>query len=61
MQAGLESKANQKKPTKKYQELYIHGKLMCDSIWKHKKIYELPAEAINRGLHHTHYKNLTPQ
>jgi hypothetical protein len=38
MQAGLESKANQKKPAKKYQELYIHGKLMCDIIRKHKNL-----------------------
>ena len=39
---------------------------MCDIIWeqkKKKKIYELPAEAeaINRGLHYTNHKNLTPQ
>lgn len=60
MQAGLESEANQK-PTKKYQELYIHSKLTCDAIWKHTKIYELAAEAINRGLCHTNYKNLTTQ
>ena len=38
---------------------------MCDIIWKQKKkkkkICELPAEAINRGLHYTNHKNLTRQ
>lgn len=32
-------------------------------LFESKKIYVLPAEAeaINRGLHHTNHKNLTPQ
>lgn len=32
MQADLESKANKIKANKKYQELYIHGKLTYDII-----------------------------
>lgn len=42
-----------KEANKKYQDLYIHGKLMCD-ITESIKICELPeAEAIYRRLHYT--------
>lgn len=62
MQAGLEGRANQKKPPKRIKNgTSMAGERVMSS--ESIQVYELPAEAeaINRGPQHTNHRNLTPQ